>query len=209
MEIRVRGDRVEITGYVNAVERNSKPLNSRMGRFIERICKGAFKRAIDRNDDIKCKLNHDRVLGGIREGNLELMEDSIGLRARFETDDAEVIDDAKNGRLVGWSFGFNDINGGVEERSEDGMPLRVVHDLDLNEVSILNNKKTPAYDGTLIMARDDDAVEFYGEVMEADVKMKEDEIEETPEERAEPETEIIIDYSKYESMIAEMKGEKE
>ena len=40
MQVNIRGDSVEITGYVYAIERNSKPLTSRIGRFIERICKG-------------------------------------------------------------------------------------------------------------------------------------------------------------------------
>ena len=53
MKINIRADSVEIEGYVNAIERNSKPLWSRMGQFIERICKGAFKKALKRNDDVK------------------------------------------------------------------------------------------------------------------------------------------------------------
>ena len=49
MEVRIKRDSVEISGYVNAIERNSKPLMSRIGQFIERICKGAFKNALKRN----------------------------------------------------------------------------------------------------------------------------------------------------------------
>ena len=66
MNIRVRGDSVEIDGYVNSIERNSKPLWSRMGQFIERICKGAFGKALERNDNVRILLNHDksRDLGG-------------------------------------------------------------------------------------------------------------------------------------------------
>ena len=52
MQINIREDSVELEGYVNAVERNSKPLMSRMGKFIERIKKGAFARALKRNDDV-------------------------------------------------------------------------------------------------------------------------------------------------------------
>ena len=59
MEIRVKEDSVEIEGYVNAVERASKPLMSRVGQFIERICKGAFKKALKRNNDVHILLNHD------------------------------------------------------------------------------------------------------------------------------------------------------
>ena len=108
MQIRIKGDSVEIEGYVNAIERKSKPLWSRMGQFVERICKGAFKRALNRADDVRILLNHDcnRDLGGIKDGNLELEEDSIGLHARATINDADVVNKAKNGALVGWSFGF-------------------------------------------------------------------------------------------------------
>ena len=71
MEIRIRENCVEIEGYVNAVERASKPLWSRMGQFIERICKGAFSKALDRNDNVRILLNHnpERDLGGTKDGN--------------------------------------------------------------------------------------------------------------------------------------------
>ena len=82
MKIQIRADCIEVEGYVNSVERLSKPLMSRMGQFIERICKGAFKRALKRNDNIRILLNHDwnRDLGGTKDGNLDLCEDAIGLR---------------------------------------------------------------------------------------------------------------------------------
>ena len=85
---------------------------SRMGRFIERICKGAFQRALRRNDNIRILLNHDwnRDLGGTKDGNLELCEDAIGLRVRATITDKEVVDKAKRGDLVGWSFGFTDVD---------------------------------------------------------------------------------------------------
>ena len=60
MQIRIRADSVEIDGYVNAVERNSKPLWSRMGQFVERICAGAFAKALERNDNVEILLNHIR-----------------------------------------------------------------------------------------------------------------------------------------------------
>ena len=71
MQINIREDSVELEGYVNAVERNSKPLMSRMGKFIERIKAGAFTRALKRNDDVHVLLNHDwkRDLGSTKQGN--------------------------------------------------------------------------------------------------------------------------------------------
>ena len=236
MKISIRADSVEIEGYVNAIERNSKPLWSRMGQFIERICKGAFKKALKRNDDIKILLNHDpnRELGSTKQGNLELEEDNIGLKARAIITDKEVVDKARNGDLVGWSFGFTDRE--VENTIERGMPLRAVKDLNLEEVSILDRTKTPAYDGTLIMARDDDGeLHFRGEDFidevsirnetEEEVHNKEQNVvkeEENSETNSQPivdnseqveeqpkQQEIVeeIDYSEYETMIKEMKEE--
>ena len=153
MKVRIRADSVEIEGYVNAIERNSKPLMSRIGRFIERICKGAFGKAIKRNDDIHILLNHDwqRDLGSTKQGNLELEEDSIGLHARATITDPEVVQKARNNELVGWSFGFTDRD--VQNSMERDMPLREVRDLDLYEVSVLDRSMKPAYDGTLVSAR--------------------------------------------------------
>ena len=59
MQIRVKTDTVEISGYVNAVERRSKPLKSRIGQFMERICKGAFKRAIAQNSPNKASTERE------------------------------------------------------------------------------------------------------------------------------------------------------
>ena len=226
MKVNIREDSVEIEGYVNAIERNSKPLFSRVGQFIERICKGAFKRALKRNDDVKILLNHDptRELGSTKKGNLELEEDNIGLHARATITDPEVIEKARNGDLVGWSFGFTDRE--VENTIERGMPTRAVKDLNLEEVSILDRTKEPAYEGTLIMARAEDGEihfrgeDFIDEVVVSDetpvkdeTPEKEEVVQEEPKE-AEPkqqeevvENKNTIDYSKYETMIKEMKEE--
>ena len=231
MEIRVKEDSVEIEGYVNAIERASKPLMSRMGQFIERICKGAFKKALKRNDDVHILLNHDwnRDLGSTKKGNLELEEDNIGLKARATITDPDVVKKARHGDLVGWSFGFTDRD--VENSIERGMPSRAVKDLDLYEVSILDRSKSPAYDGTLIMAREEDGeMHFRGEDFIDEVSIREEEpiVEEPKEEKAQEEVQVEepkveepmvevkdepkqqevvenIDYSKYEEMIKEMK----
>lgn len=156
MNIRIKENSVVIEGYVNAVERSSKPLYSRFGEFIEKIVAGAFGRALKRNDDVRILLNHnpERDLGGTGSGELELTEDSIGLHARAIITDEQVINDAKHNNLVGWSFGFTDREVEILQDSETGLPLRRVKDLDLFEVSILNREKTPAYNGTLVEVRD-------------------------------------------------------
>ena len=215
MKINIREDSVEIEGYVNSCERLSKPLNSRIGQFRERIKAGAFQRAIERNDDIHVLLNHDanRDLGSTKQGNLELHEDNIGLRAKATITDADVIAKAKHGDLVGWSFGFTDRD--VDTHDENGMMTRDVKDLDLYEVSILDRSKVPAYDGTLIQARDANGDEVHlntGEVMADD---KPEIIEEKPADKTEEEPQntrdnseeknSTIDYGKWEKLIAELK----
>lgn len=222
MKVNIRADKVEIEGYVNAIERDSKPLFSRVGQFIERICKGAFKKALKRNDDVHILLNHDwnRDLGSTKKGNLELEEDNIGLRVRACITDKEVVDKARAGDLVGWSFGFKDRD--VENTIRDGIPYRAVKDLDLAEVSILDRRKSPAYEGTLITARSEEEVmHFRGEDFIDDVEVREEEVkeevskedtevQEVPKEDQPKQQEIVeeIDYSKYEKIIAEMKEEK-
>lgn len=210
MKISIREDSVEITGYVNAIERNSKPLLSRIGRFIERICKGAFERALERNDDVHILLNHDwsRDLGSTRQGNLELCEDSIGLRARAIITDREVVECARRGGLIGWSFGFTDTEDGVERSidQETGLPLRKVRDLDLSEVSILDERKSPAYEGTLVMARSEDEMSFTSEIFSDGIEIEE--VREEPKQDEHPDRDTVIDYSQYETMIADMKGER-
>lgn len=200
MEITIRADSVEISGYVNAIERNSKPLKSRFGYFIERICKGAFLSSLKRNDDVHILLNHEwsRDLGSTKS-NLELEEDSIGLHARATISDPEVIEKAKAGKLVGWSFGFYDVPEGVEERTEGEQALRLVKDLDLREVSILDDNHSPAYEGTLIQSRDDKAL-YMSQPFVTGMHIR-DLSPEKPEDKKE------IDYSKFEKMIREMKGE--
>lgn len=235
MKIQIRADKVIIDGYVNAVERASKPLYSRFGEFIEKICAGAFGRALKRNSDVRILLNHktERDLGGTGTGELELCEDAIGLRAHAELTDKQVIDDARKGNLVGWSFGFTDRDVAVTQDSVTGLPFRMVKDLDLFEVSLLNREKVPAYDGTLVSVRSADGEEkqvYISDSSDDEIELTEDatedatEVEDNDEAIAEAQRELrdepekpeekpegadngttSFDNSKYKNIIAELK----
>ena len=207
MQITIRADSVELEGYVNAVERKSKPLWSRIGQFVERICKGAFKRALERNDNVRIMLNHQRDIGGQKDGNLELEEDPIGLKARATITDPEVVKKARDGKLVGWSFGFYDRE--VEQkRDEDGYPLRDVIDLDLEEVSILDNTTTPAYDGTLVAVRSDEKSIFFGEMFTDEIQVRElpEEKEDVPKQQETVETKQDKRLDEFKKLIEDMKS---
>ena len=157
MDIEIRGDSVVISGYVNAVERYSKPLRAnlrgKMQRFIEKIKAGAFETALKRNNNVKVFLNHnkDRELANTLDGTAKLEEDNIGLRAEVTITDAEVVEKAKKNKLVGWSFGF--YGNSVAIGNENGMATRTVSDMDLMEVSVLDDTKSPAYYGTSLETR--------------------------------------------------------
>lgn len=231
MKVEIRGESVILTGYVNAVERYSKPIKGKLRgevqRFIEKIGAGAFKTALKRNDNVKVLLNHkeDRELANTKDGTARLEEDNIGLRAEVTITDAEVVEKAKNNKLVGWSFGFRS---NADNVGDDGtIATRTITDLDLEEVSILDDTRSPAYNGTSIETRDEEGaqIEIRENIEEpADVKNeapafdteqfaeivakkvleklnapKEEEHEEEQEETRE------LDYSEFEKRIANIK----
>ena len=218
MRIIIRSDHVHIEGYVNAVERLSKPITERLGTFRERVKAGTFSKALKRAEDIRILSNHEwsKDLGGIRDGNLHLEEDAIGLRAEADIFDAQVIEDAKAGNLVGWSFGFYPLES--RDTSEDGMPIKELIDIDLKEVSLLNKKHVPAYDGTLVMVRDNEPKMVIGEsMMDDDIDVKEEsdeddsinealaEIREAQDEKPENKEVSSNYFAGYKTMIALMK----
>ena len=156
MKIEIRGECVHISGYVNAVGRDSRPIPSQTGKFVEMIEPGTFGKALERAENVDLLLNHnkDRKLGSTSVGNLALNEDSIGLRAEADIKDAEVVDKARSGKLRGWSFGMYVKNAELENRAED-IPRRHVREIDLFEVSLIDDTMNPCYIGTSVECRAD------------------------------------------------------
>lgn len=155
MKISLRNDSVVVEGYVNAVDRFSRPLfEGAIGKFVERILPSVFKRALAKSRNVKVLLNHDydRELADTASGKAKIYEDNVGLRAIVTIDDAEVVAKARAGKLVGWSFGFETLD---DERAtnNDGVVERTIKELDLHEVSIIDNSMIPAYIGTSIETR--------------------------------------------------------
>jgi uncharacterized protein len=142
----VRNNTLQVEGYVNAIERLSKPLPSPKGVFREVIREKAFDRALRKASNVDLLFNHrdDFKLGSIKDGNLSLKEDTVGLFARASIQDDFVIKRAMSGALKGWSFGFypEDIQYSRDQQGE----IRYVNSLSLKEISILDVE--PAYQGT-------------------------------------------------------------
>lgn len=161
MKIELRNGSIHISGYVNAVERESRVLHDVSGEFVEVMKSGVFRRALERNSDVGLMFNHTRSLEPI---DMKLTEDSIGLKIDVDVTDPEVIQNAQDNKLTGFSFGFRCLGANFEER--EGLPrLRNVTDIDLIEVSILNC--TPAYIATELESRG--LIEQRGEVSDIEI----------------------------------------
>lgn len=185
MKIELRSDSVHISGYVNAVGRDSRPITGATEKFVEMIEPEAFRASLERNPHVELLLNHnkERRLASTDEGTLRLEEDNIGLRAECDITDAEVIEKARKRELIGWSFGMYAIDTEKEERA-DNIPRRHVKKLDMFEVSLIDNTMRPAYAGTLVECRAEGAVV-------SETRSNDDEAE-------------LLDYSKWEKKAAEL-----
>jgi uncharacterized protein len=159
LQIEVRNDSVLISGIVNTVLRESRELPSPRGKFREIIAEKAFERAIQRAENIHLLLNHQesRKLGSLKDGNLELHESAIGLHARAIIKDREVIEAAKDNRLSGWSFGFQSISDDWH-LGTDKVQRRTVKDMNLYEISILDENTLPAYPACSVEVRNDSGI---------------------------------------------------
>lgn len=196
MKIEVRSDNtVRISGYVNAVERESRPVMTPHGMVNELIESGVFKRALETGGNITMMVDHnpERVLSDTGGGTLKLKEDAIGLRADTVFSDEKVLAAAKAGKIKGWSFGMKNVKDTIEERS-GRLRLRRIKGLELDHVTLVIDQ-TPCYSATSVEMRAD----------------KEEHIEqrafdEEPEVTVE-ESRAEVDYSKYENRLNELKGE--
>lgn len=182
MRAEIRADGLHISGYVNVPGRESRPIRGIRGRFIEIIEQRAFQRAIDRAQEIKLLLDHDksRVLATTADKTLSVKEDNIGLRAETVITDPHVITAAKAGQLRGWSFGMKNVKSEFEERAEQ-LPLRKVKDFDMPEITLVLNK-VPCYQSTSIELRaeqEDELIEYRAAIEEVEVVIKK------PEEKEE------------------------
>lgn len=195
MRIEIRSDSILLDGYVNAVARDSKPIITPRGKVVEQIEPRAFQRALERAENVDLLLDHDpnRKLGSTKEGNLELFEDNIGLRAIATVTDPEVIQKAREGKLKGWSFGMYANKDRIEERA-DGIPRRYIEDLDLFEVSIIDDRMSPCYIATSIEQRAD---------KELIAEQRSEEFKAVIVDKTKKES---IDYSAYENIINQLQN---
>lgn len=189
----IRADGLHISGYVNVPGRESRPVITPRGKVIEVIEPGAFRRALEKVDNVDLKVDHERTIASTKDGNLKVYEDEIGLRAEAIVTDKEVIEGAKQGKLKGWSFNMMKVVDEIEERAGK-LPLRRVKDFIMTEIT-LALKKMPVYSATSIEVRAEE---------EEEVEIRTSECKVTVEDLTEKKNNII-DYSEFENRIKNLK----
>lgn len=152
-DLGVEEDVVRVSGYAAVFDRPAEIGSS----FQERIARGAFARAIGR-DDVVFVINHGgEPLARTRAGNLTLTEDDHGLKVDAVLDPADpdvtrLVAKLRAKNLDKMSFAFR----AVRQEWDDTVtpPLRTIQEVELFDVSVVNS---PAYDGTDIGLRGLDA----------------------------------------------------
>lgn len=155
MQIEIRSDgSALVQGYVNAVERRSRPVMTPHGMVVEEIEAGAFRGALKRAGNVGMLRDHNpgALLAETRAGTLRLYEDNIGLYAKAVIADPKTVADLRAGKAKGWSFGMRCLEDRLEERSEGELPLRRVTKLEMDHVALIFDR-CPVYSATSVEVR--------------------------------------------------------
>lgn len=145
----------KIWGYVTVFRRNSKMLSGTNpgmpDKFYEQVEDGAFRKSIQSNKDIALVINHDdtQVLASVCAGTLKLREDSIGLKFEATIDDVSIIREIQSNKIHGCSFKFIAVHEYIKEYC-NGVPVRVLKEVELSDISLIKPPQRPAYIGTVV-----------------------------------------------------------
>ncbi len=194
MKAEIRADGLHISGYVNVPGRESRPVVTSHGMVNEVIEQRAFQRAIEKAEEIRLMLDHEKKIASTKEGTLDVYEDAVGLRAEAVVADDETVAAARQGKLKGWSFNMFKVKDEIEERAGK-LPLRKVKDFSMTEITLALRKK-PVYASTSIEVRADDSEEI-------ELRSGDDEINvlDLTQQKIKE-----IDYSEFENKIKKLKG---
>jgi HK97 family phage prohead protease len=191
MKMEIRADNsLKIEGYVNAVMRESRPVMTPQGKVNEIVEERAFEKALERTDNVPMTVDHNpnKQIANTKDGTLKLYEDNIGLRAEAIISDAETVENARQGKIKGWSFGMRNVSAELEERANK-LPLRRIKSLDLDHVTLVVNK-IPCYSATSLELRADEEINVEERAFETKVEVSE--------------AKKTIDYSKFENRLKEI-----
>lgn len=148
-----------IEGYAAVFNQDYVLYDSKYFRMVERVKPGAFTRAIEEKQDVRCCFNHnpDNVLGRTTNETLSFSQDEKGLPFKTDLDERtriaqDVLCFIDRGDVTGCSFAFSVRKQTWTETEDDGFVvyLREIEDVDLFEMGPV---LFPAYEGTTVGAR--------------------------------------------------------
>lgn len=154
IEVRDEGGKLAFTGHAAVFDR----LSDDLGGFRERIQRGAFRKVLDANPDVRFLFNHDANIPLARttvtdgEGLLELREDPKGLRVYAELVPTTQANDLRllirSGVVSQMSFGFSVYPKGTDVWEEtDGELIRTIVSFgELHDVSAVTFAAYPQTD---------------------------------------------------------------
>lgn len=125
------------------------------GWFKEKIARGAFKKTLADNADVRALLNHnpDKIFGRTKSGTLKLREDDTGLFNEISMPDTTLGKDTmisvKRGDIDQESFAFQAIKEEWDE-TDPNNPIRTIIEVKLFDVSLV---VFPAYPTTDVSAK--------------------------------------------------------
>ena len=198
MKVEVRADdTAHITGYVNVVERKSRPVMTPHGKCIEIVEQRAFEQALERAGNVSVTVDHNNshFYASTSNNTLKLYEDNIGLHADVIISDPDVVELAKKGKIKGWSFGMYNVVDELEQRADD-IPIRHIKSLDLDHITLVVNK-CPVYSATSVELRADTETEIEerASTEKVEVSIEQKEV-------------VKVDYTDFENRINSLKVAK-
>jgi len=145
-----------IVGHAAVFDSLTTLSEDRFMQVKEVVRAGAFRNAIEANQDVRALINHDAnlVLGRTASGTVKIAENIRGLEVTISPPDTQAARDLltliKRGDINGMSFAFSPRPGGeivTRKDSEDGKRVieRQLTDLNLYDVSVVTY---PAYEQT-------------------------------------------------------------
>lgn len=195
MKIEIRANSVNISGYVNATEKLSRPVITPHGKVVEVIEPKAFEKAISRAGDVTVTVDHEsHIYASTKDNTLQLYEDNIGLHADVIITDPNIIEIAKKGKIKGWSFGMYNVVDEIQQRADD-IPLRKIKDLDLDHITLVVNK-CPVYSATSVEVRAEKEIDIETRSIDITPQITQEEVKTQP---------VFFDNTAYKKRIENLK----
>lgn len=129
----------------------SKILTDRHGRkFKEKIPRDTWLKALEKNQP-KIFINHQNYIEIGENISIEATNNGVILNLNLTDKEQNLYNAVKNGKVNTCSFGFEVIDEDIVDRGS--YYERVVKEMELFEISLLDRNRTPAYNNTKIEIR--------------------------------------------------------